>query len=220
MILLPTTETASSVDGHGNSMNNHATYFEQPAQDYAWNHYSNQLQQSMHTHEPSIAEHSPSHSVQSPTESGDSQSAMSPPLTPLVGQEQYQDPGVSTFHNYLRAFHHFHPDATISSSNNESSITVQIDQGDVILVHTIHPNGWADGTLLRSGSRGWLPTNYCEPFDPPELRSLLNSLTNLWDLVRSSEHESLLAFSRHDYVRGMIAGVRLFLVSRCNFGLE
>jgi hypothetical protein len=31
-------------------------------------------------------------------------------------------------------------------------------------------------------------------------------------MVRSTEHESLLVFSRQDYVRGMIAGVRFFLV--------
>lgn len=143
-------------------------------------------------------------------------SQMSPPLTPRTSHEVLS-PTLShpetTFHHYLRAFYHFHPESTVSSTGDESSITVPINQGDVILVHSIHPNGWADGSLLTSGARGWLPTNYCEPYEPPEVRSLLNSLTNLWDLVRSPEHESLLVFSRQDYVKGMIAGVRLFLVS-------
>jgi hypothetical protein len=119
----------------------------------------------------------------------------------------------ATFHNYLRAFYHFHPSSTVSSSTDESSITVPINQGDVILVHSIHPNGWADGTLLVSGARGWLPTNYCEAYDPGFLRSLLNALTHLWDLVRSGENDNLIVFTRQDYVRGMIAGVRFFLVS-------
>ncbi|KAF2672796.1 ras GEF [Microthyrium microscopicum] len=157
---------------------------------------------------------------------------MSPPLTPRTSkealpEEQYEPRPESqtesraefqtdsqvetTFHHYLRAFYHFHPSSTVSSSGDESSITVPINQGDVILVHSIHPNGWADGSLLTSGARGWLPTNYCEPYDPPEIRTLLNSLTNLWDLVRSPEHESLIVFSRQDYVKGMIAGVRFFL---------
>jgi hypothetical protein len=93
---------------------------------------------------------------------------------------------------------------------------VPINQGDVILVHSVHPNGWADGTLLGSGARGWLPTNYCEPYDHPSVRNLLTALTHLWDLVRSNEHQTLVVFSRQDYVRGMIAGVRFFLVS-CHF---
>lgn len=144
---------------------------------------------------------------------------MSPPLTPRGSREELPEseemdvePEMA-FHNYLRAFYHFHPSSTVSSTGDESSITVPINQGDVILVHSVHPNGWADGTLLTSGARGWLPTNYCEPFEPLEIRNLLNALTNLWDMVRSPEQETLMVFSRQDYVRGMIAGVRFFLVS-------
>ncbi|KAF2416397.1 ras GEF [Tothia fuscella] len=141
-------------------------------------------------------------------------SQISPPLTPKGSHEVLHrrsfEPEI-TFHNYLRAFYHFHPTSTVSSSTDESSITVPINQGDVILVHSIHPNGWADGTLLASGARGWLPTNYCEAYDHPSVRDLLNALTHLWDLVRSGENDNLMVFTRQDYVRGMIAGVRFFL---------
>lgn len=116
------------------------------------------------------------------------------------------------FHNYLRAFYHYNASTTVSSSTEESSITVSIKQGDVILVHSVHPNGWADGTLLASGARGWLPTNYCEPYDHPAVRNLLNALTQLWDFVREGENGDLVAFTRQDYIRAMIAGVRCFLV--------
>jgi hypothetical protein len=144
-----------------------------------------------------------------------SQSQISPPLTPKTSQEAMarQIPPQPVFHNYLRAFYHYNPSTTVSSSTDESSITVAIKQGDVILVHSVHPNGWADGTLLASGARGWLPTNYCEPYDHPAVRNLLNALTHLWDLVREGENGDLLAFMKQDYVRGMIAGIRYFLVS-------
>jgi hypothetical protein len=210
-------DVASSTERLGTlPENNQVAYFDQQQnQEYAWNQYGAE-QQSLHHHAHQYSTYDRSAYFDStPSESAGSQLIMSPPLSPDGSQDVFEEQQiVPTFHNYLRAFHEFHPESTVTSSNNESSITVPIDQGDVILVHSIHPNGWADGTLLGSGARGWLPTNYCEPFDPPELRNLLNSLTNLWDLVRSSEHESLLAFSRQDYVRGMIAGVRLFLVSR------
>jgi hypothetical protein len=155
------------------------------------------------------------------TLSSRSQSQISPPLTPktsseAMAQQQQQPPQPQpqpVFHNYLRAFYHYSPSSTVSSSTDESSITVAINQGDVILVHSVHPNGWADGTLLASGARGWLPTNYCEPYDNPIIRNLLTALTYLWDLVRDGENGDLGAFSRQDYVKGMIVGVRLFLVS-------
>ncbi|KAH9876323.1 hypothetical protein J1614_004202 [Plenodomus biglobosus] len=148
-----------------------------------------------------------------------SQSQISPPLTPTTSSEaaiQHQQPAQPVFHNYLRAFYHYNPTSTVSSSTDESSITVAIKQGDVILVHSVHPNGWADGTLLASGARGWLPTNYCEPYDHPTIRSLLTALTHLWDLVRDGENGDLAAFTRQDYVRGMIAGIRVFLVSHAS----
>jgi hypothetical protein len=154
-------------------------------------------------------------SLKSRTLSVRSHSQISPPLTPRGSRETLpaSEPEV-TFHNYLRAFYPFHPSSTVSSTTDERSITVPINQGDVILVHSIHPNGWADGTLLASGSRGWLPTNYCEAYEPSSLCNLLNALTHLWDLVRSEEHDNLIVFTRQDYVRGMIAGVRSLLVSR------
>ncbi|KAF1921974.1 ras guanine nucleotide exchange factor domain-containing protein [Ampelomyces quisqualis] len=142
-----------------------------------------------------------------------SQSQISPPLTPMTSNEvmAHQIPQQPVFHNYLRAFYHYNPTSTVSSSTDESSITVAIQQGDVILVHSVHPNGWADGTLLATGDRGWLPTNYCEPYDHPAIRVLLNALTHLWDLVRDVENGDWLAFTKQDYVRGMISGIRFFL---------
>ncbi|KAF2490749.1 ras guanine-nucleotide exchange protein-like protein [Lophium mytilinum] len=141
-----------------------------------------------------------------------SQSQISPPLTPRTSREELPSAEPQAeFHNYLRAFYHFHPTSTVSSSTDESSITVPINQGDVILVHSVHPNGWADGTLLASGARGWLPTNYCEAYDHQSIRSLLSALTHLWDLVRDGESGDLDVFTKQDYVRGMIAGVRFFL---------
>lgn len=145
-----------------------------------------------------------------------SQSHISPPLTPTTTTEDSTSqrlPAQAVFHHYLRAFYHYVPTSTVSSSTDESSITVAINQGDVILVHSVHPNGWADGTLLGSGARGWLPTNYCEPYDHPTIRNLLNAMTHLWDLVRDGESGNLVAFTKQDYIRGMIAGIRFFLVS-------
>ncbi|OOQ86291.1 putative Ras guanine-nucleotide exchange protein [Penicillium brasilianum] len=140
------------------------------------------------------------------------QSEMTPPLTPQGitqpehNMEQPEAPR-AVFHNYLRAFYPFHPAGDVSPS----TVTLPLDQGDIILVHSVHTNGWADGTLLDSGNRGWLPTNYCEAYDQLPMRPLLKALTDFWDIIRGGCGSSLKDFGNQDLMRGPIAGVRFLL---------
>lgn len=146
-----------------------------------------------------------------------SQSEMTPPMTPLrttehnmeQEQEEQQEAPRAVFHNYLRAFYPFHPAGNVSPS----TVTLPLEQGDIILVHSVHTNGWADGTLLDSGNRGWLPTNYCEAYDQLPMRPLLKALTDFWDIIRGGCGSSLKDFGNQDLMRGPIAGVRFLLVS-------
>lgn len=138
-------------------------------------------------------------------------SHMTPPATPNGSQEDLAADQLPppVFHNFLRAFYPFHP----SYAMTDSSVTLPLNEGDVILVHSIHTNGWADGTLLVSGARGWLPTNYCEAYDPEEMRNLLKALLNFWDLLRSTSVNDSEIFGNQEFMKGIIAGVRYLLVS-------
>ena len=139
-------------------------------------------------------------------------SQMTPPLTPSDPERTHLGPGEPAhlqFHHYLRAFHPFHPEVDDTST----TITLPLNMGDVILVHSVHTNGWADGTLLDSGARGWLPTNYCIAYDEQPMRNLMRALTNFWDLVRDSSDGNYEAFKHEFYTRGLVAGVRYLLVS-------
>lgn len=138
------------------------------------------------------------------------QAQMTPPATPNGSQEDLapDPPAPPVFHNFLRAFYPFSP----SNAMADSSVTLPLEEGDVVLVHSIHTNGWADGTLLASGARGWLPTNYCEPFDPEDLQSLLKSLLNFWDILRSTSVDDSELFRNQEFMKGIIAGVRFLLV--------
>lgn len=138
---------------------------------------------------------------------------LTPPLTPhdtqpSMSMSQYLS-GHADFHTYLRAFYPYHPTCDESSS----TVTLPLNCGDIILVHSVHTNGWADGTLLMSGARGWLPTNYCEPYHLEPIRVLLKALTSFWDMVRGSTDGGLDVFGSQIYVRGLIAGVRCLLVT-------
>lgn len=121
--------------------------------------------------------------------------------------ERFTGASRSEFHNYLRAFFPFRPPSTISPS----SVTLSLEAGNVILVHSIHTNGWADGTLLDTGARGWLPTNYCEGYDHFSMRPLLKALTEFYEMIRNRDDDSLDIFYNPDSMRGLIAGVRFLL---------
>lgn len=129
---------------------------------------------------------------------------MTPPLTPSKACFEPQ----TAFQTYLRAFYPYHPTCEEGSSTQ----ILPLNSGDLILIHSIHTNGWADGTLLMSGARGWLPTNYCEGYDNEPISTLLRALTLFWDLVKSNDGDPV-SFQHSDYVRGLVAGVRCMLVS-------
>ncbi|KAG5941910.1 hypothetical protein E4U53_007315 [Claviceps sorghi] len=136
-------------------------------------------------------------------------SQMTPPTTPDGSQENLSPEPTAPpiFHNFLRAFYPFHPGYTVS----DSSVTLPLEEGDVVLVHSVHTNGWADGTLLASGARGWLPTNYCEAYEPDDIRNLLKALLNFWDLLRSTSVNDSKIFANQEFMKGIIAGVRFLL---------
>lgn len=141
-----------------------------------------------------------------------SQADMTPPSTPNGAHdeevlERPLSPG-PVFHNFLRAFYPFQPSEILT----DSTVTLPLNEGEVVLVHSIHTNGWADGTLLVSGARGWLPTNYCEAYDPEEMRNLLKALLNFWDLMRSTSVNDAEMFGNQEFMKGLIAGVRYLLV--------
>ncbi|KAI2625521.1 ras guanine nucleotide exchange factor domain-containing protein [Xylaria nigripes] len=146
-----------------------------------------------------------------------SQTQITPPSTPNESREdlvfQQPPPPLSrpVFHNFLRAFYPFQPVCTVT----DSTITLPLNEGDIVLVHSIHTNGWADGTQLATGARGWLPTNYCEAYDPEEMRNLLKALLNFWDLLKATATDDQDIFENQEFMKGMIAGVR-YLLERTN----
>ena len=134
---------------------------------------------------------------------------ITPPLTP---EDDTTFDRQADFQAYIRAFYPYNP-----SFENEATVTLPLNIGDVILVHSIHTNGWADGTLLSTGARGWLPTNYCEGYHKESISTLLSALTVFWDLVKSTGNGDYNVLRTSDYVRGLVAGVRCLLVrGRCS----
>jgi hypothetical protein len=82
---------------------------------------------------------------------------------------------------YLRALHSFRPTPTTMTESD--CLSFEPDQ--IIQVHTLHPSGWADGTLLATNERGWFPSNYCEQYTLSNLRPLLGASSLLYATVRA-----------------------------------
>lgn len=114
----------------------------------------------------------------------------------------------SDFHPFVRAFFPYHP----VCDADPTTVTLPLQSGDVVLVHSVRANGWADGTLIATGCRGWLPTNYCEPYSNEAIDDILDALTVFWDIVKGSSDDGLHVFKESDYARRMVAGVRSLLV--------
>ncbi len=111
--------------------------------------------------------------------------------------------------HFLRVFCAYEPEETSSST-----VTLALQEGDIIMVHSVHSNGWADGTRLASGARGWLPTNYCEVYEPESMKMLLDALREIWALLRTEDATQGHFDPDESFVRGMIEGVRCLLVSK------
>ncbi|KXG45996.1 uncharacterized protein PGRI_048520 [Penicillium griseofulvum] len=107
---------------------------------------------------------------------------------------------------YLRAFYPYCP-----AGGFLSSVILSLDPGDIILVHTLHTSGWADGTKLDSKQRGWLPTNYCVVYDCPPMYSLLKAAADIFDSVPDTFGPPMKDFANQDFLRGANAGVRFLL---------
>ena len=109
---------------------------------------------------------------------------------------------------YVRAIHEYHP------TQSQGAKTVPLRIGDVVLVHLTHGNGWLDGTVLGSGTRGWLPANYCQPYDHEHIRHLFHALTKIWSECANSEPTQIQGQDRDQ--AGFVAGVRHLLQNtRC-----
>ena len=112
------------------------------------------------------------------------------------------------FNNFLQAVYPFHPEYAMG----DSAVTLPLTEKDIVLVHSVHTNGWADGTLLKDGTRGWLPTNYCVPYNPEEMRILLGALVSFWDLMRSASIDDREMFTDKKFMKGIAGGVVALLV--------
>ncbi|KAK9459162.1 ras guanine nucleotide exchange factor domain-containing protein [Lipomyces oligophaga] len=122
----------------------------------------------------------------------------------MAGHSFQQHRGFS-FHPFLRASYPFDP-SSLDSPMAGGCLCLQ--PGDLVLVHSFDKSGWADGSSLSHAHRGWVPSNYCEPYDPPQIRPLLLAALSALTGTRLEAAHSVQVASMT-----IISGVRFLLES-------
>lgn len=89
-------------------------------------------------------------------------------------------PDSASGYPFLRALHSFDATTLFSSANDEdpSSVCLSFVEAELVLLHSIHPSGWGDATILATGARGWIPTNYFTPYSEPKVVPVLSAVLN------------------------------------------
>jgi hypothetical protein len=80
---------------------------------------------------------------------------------------------------FVRTIHRFDPPAPSSPEH-----LLAFERGELGLIHHVEPSGWANCSLLDSGTVGWMPLNYCNMFDPRPMRPLLKAVIKLTEALR------------------------------------
>lgn len=115
---------------------------------------------------------------------------------------------MNSMYPFLRAVHAF--DARSLETHDKDSVCLSFKQTDCILLHGMDVSGWGDATLLHTGERGWVPTNFFQPFQDPEANALLVAVQKFATNPKCHPTKSGHTFSQNS-VNSVIAGVRALL---------
>lgn len=141
------------------------------------------------------------------------------PLLPPQANHPNIDPDaaqLTTDSPFLRALHSFDA-SSLSSENNEieesaSAICLSFQESEIVLLHTIHASGWGDATILSTGVRGWIPTNYFATYTDSKMASLLSAVLSF---SLNPKSEQLPDSEEHTFaqssISNIVAGVRSLL---------
>lgn len=138
--------------------------------------------------------------------------------------ESLADSQPPTGYPFLRALHSF--DSSSLSSNaadpeeDPANICLSFQESEIVLLHSIHPSGWGDATVLSTGShvRGWIPTNYFTPYADAKVTPLLSAVLRFvlnpksQPLSSSDTEDPEYSFSQSS-ITNIVAGVRSLLES-------
>lgn len=110
------------------------------------------------------------------------------------------DPDSSSLHRFrsiptpffVRTRYAFEPPAAPSAITH----VLSFGPGELAIIHHIEPSGWGEGSILKTGRRGWIPSNYCLLYSPEPMKPLLQTMLPFSDAANTMEAK--LCTAEHD----------------------
>ncbi|KAF5642969.1 Ras guanine-nucleotide exchange protein [Fusarium sp. NRRL 25303] len=84
---------------------------------------------------------------------------------------------------FVRTRYAFEPPAAPSAITH----VLSFGPGELAIIHHIEPSGWGEGNILKTGSRGWIPSNYCLLYNPEPMKPLLQTMIPFSDAANAIE---------------------------------
>ncbi|RBA21172.1 hypothetical protein FPRO05_07486 [Fusarium proliferatum] len=84
---------------------------------------------------------------------------------------------------FVRTRYAFEPPAAPSAITH----VLSFGPGELAIIHHIEPSGWGEGNILKTGRRGWIPSNYCLLYSPEPMRPLLQTMIPFSDAANAIE---------------------------------
>ncbi|CZR43733.1 uncharacterized protein FPRO_07350 [Fusarium proliferatum ET1] len=84
---------------------------------------------------------------------------------------------------FVRTRYAFEPPAAPSAITH----VLSFGPGELAIIHHIEPSGWGEGNILKTGRRGWIPSNYCLLYSPEPMRPLLQTMIPFSDDANAME---------------------------------
>ncbi|KAF5676648.1 Ras guanine-nucleotide exchange [Fusarium circinatum] len=103
---------------------------------------------------------------------------------------------------FVRAIYPYDPPAPATAEG-----ILGFDEKELALIHHVEPSGWAECSLLKCGSIGWIPLNYCNVFDPRPMRPLLKTVIKFTGALRLASDVSVISYVKGGDIDAIVHGV-------------
>ncbi|KAF5667505.1 Ras guanine-nucleotide exchange protein [Fusarium denticulatum] len=90
--------------------------------------------------------------------------------------------------------------------------TLGFDKGELGAICHVEPSGWAECSLLKCGSVGWMPLNYCNVFDPRPMKPLLKAVIKFTQALRSAPGVPVVSHVEEGDIDAIVQGVSNIMV--------
>ncbi|KAF4958930.1 hypothetical protein FGADI_2009 [Fusarium gaditjirri] len=114
---------------------------------------------------------------------------------------------------FVRTRYAFEPPSAPSAITH----VLSFGPGELVVIHHVEPSGWGEGNILKTGRRGWIPSNYCALYNPEPMKPLLQTMIPFADAASAMKARLSITEQGNSQVVDSISKVlvRIILIIYC-----